>query len=351
MKIADFGLAKLLGHAPGDVSLTGTQQVMGTLRYMAPEQIEGTKAVDHRADIYSLGVVFYELLTGELPIGRFAPPSKKVEIDARLDEVVLRALEKEPKQRYQHVSEVKTEVEAIRGSAPVLAPAPAAPVPDEVLRGRLTFITLALITMADAAFLGLQAGYLAQAEWYSKQEFPYGWISSWYVVFAALGGAALAWWWYLLAKSPDTPRSFADFMRTLQGPDPRAKWVGLFLGAFVGTYAVAILAVSVMDLDDAASTVVMTVPYAVGPYLLMAVLWRIYRPAAGRLGTQGKPVAGGPVQVARLVAPVVDIPQGRSGLRPRVLLLVKLALWTVLLGPLLWLMPWVFGDRVPLATQ
>jgi predicted Ser/Thr protein kinase len=126
VKIADFGLTKLLGRAPGDVSLTGTQQVMGTLRYMAPEQIEGTKAVDHRADIYSLGVVFYELLTGELPIGRFAPPSKKVQIDVRLDEVVLRALEKEPEQRYQHASEVKTEVEAIRGSAPAMAPAPAA---------------------------------------------------------------------------------------------------------------------------------------------------------------------------------------------------------------------------------
>jgi predicted Ser/Thr protein kinase len=121
VKIADFGLAKLLGHAPGDESLTGSQQVMGTLRYMAPEQFEGTKDVDHRADIYSLGVVFYELLTGELPIGRFAPPSKKVEIDVRLDDVVLRALEKEPEQRYQHVSEVKTEVDAIRGSAPAVS--------------------------------------------------------------------------------------------------------------------------------------------------------------------------------------------------------------------------------------
>jgi serine/threonine-protein kinase len=120
VKIADFGLAKLLGHEPGNVSLTATQQVMGTLRYMAPEQMEGAKTLDHRADIYSLGVVFYELLTGELPIGRFAPPSKKVEIDVRLDEVVLRALEQKPEERYQHVSEMKTEVESVR-----LNPAPA----------------------------------------------------------------------------------------------------------------------------------------------------------------------------------------------------------------------------------
>jgi len=119
VKIADFGLAKLLGQEAADQQLTGTQQVMGTLRYMAPEQMEGSKSVDHRADIYSLGVVFYELLTGELPIGRFAPPSKKVQIDVRLDEVVLRALEKEPEQRYQHASEVKTDVQSIlSGVAP-----------------------------------------------------------------------------------------------------------------------------------------------------------------------------------------------------------------------------------------
>jgi len=114
VKIADFGLSKLLGEDKLDVTLTGTHQVMGTLRYMAPEQMQGTHSVDHRADIYSLGVVFYELLTGELPIGRFEPPSKKVQIDVRLDEVVLRALEQKPEQRYQHASEVKTDVEAIR---------------------------------------------------------------------------------------------------------------------------------------------------------------------------------------------------------------------------------------------
>ncbi|MGC1272065.1 MAG: serine/threonine-protein kinase [Planctomycetaceae bacterium] len=122
VKIADFGLAKLLGLAepssPAAGSLTGTRQAMGTPHYMAPEQIAGSRSVDHRADIYSLGVVFYELLTGELPVGRFAPPSKKVQIDVRLDEVVLRSLEAEPAQRYQRASDVKTDVETISSVPP-----------------------------------------------------------------------------------------------------------------------------------------------------------------------------------------------------------------------------------------
>jgi tRNA A-37 threonylcarbamoyl transferase component Bud32 len=122
-RIADFGLAKIVGHDVGDQTLTATNQIMGTPRYMAPEQIEATRDVDHRADIYSLGVVFYEMLTGELPLGRFAPPSQKVSIDVRLDDVVLRALEKEPERRYQHASDVKSEVEDIQSRRP---PKPAA---------------------------------------------------------------------------------------------------------------------------------------------------------------------------------------------------------------------------------
>jgi predicted Ser/Thr protein kinase len=113
VKMADFGLAKLLGIGPGELTLTGTRQAMGTLHYMAPEQVEGARSVDHRADIYSLGVTFYEMLTGELPLGRFPLPSTKAAVDIRLDDVVLRTLEKDPDRRYQHASDVKTEVETI----------------------------------------------------------------------------------------------------------------------------------------------------------------------------------------------------------------------------------------------
>lgn len=116
VKIADFGLAKLLRSESGERSLTHTNQVMGTLHYMAPEQLEKPTAVDHRADIYSLGVVFYELLTGHLPVGRFKPPSTDSGVDARLDEVVLRALEREPDERYQSANQVGSEVQRINSS-------------------------------------------------------------------------------------------------------------------------------------------------------------------------------------------------------------------------------------------
>ena len=115
VKIADFGLAKILGLEQADGHLTVTGMSLGTPRYMAPEQVEHPEQVDHRADIYSLGVVFYEMLTGELPIGRFAAPSERVKIDVRLDEIVLRSLEKDVERRYQHVSEVKTDVENVTG--------------------------------------------------------------------------------------------------------------------------------------------------------------------------------------------------------------------------------------------
>jgi serine/threonine protein kinase len=122
VKIADFGIAKLVGADGTEPALTEAQAIIGTPLYMAPEQVEKPQSVDHRADIYSLGVIFYETLTGELPLGRFQPPSKKVQVDVRLDEVVLHALEKEPERRYQHASHVKTDLETI-AATPNASPA------------------------------------------------------------------------------------------------------------------------------------------------------------------------------------------------------------------------------------
>jgi serine/threonine protein kinase len=117
VKIADFGIAKLLGEAREKLVLTASGMAVGTPHYMAPEQLEHPDEVDQRADIYSLGVVFYEMLTGELPIGRFAAPSEKSAVDSRVDDVVFHALEKEREKRFRTATEVKTSVEAISSTS------------------------------------------------------------------------------------------------------------------------------------------------------------------------------------------------------------------------------------------
>ncbi|GAA5484734.1 protein kinase domain-containing protein [Haloferula sargassicola] len=102
VKIADFGIASLVG---------ATGERAGTPPYMAPEQGKGD--VDRRADIYALGVVLYEMLTGERPTADLVEPSRKVQVDVKIDEMVLRALEKEPERRYQTAGEFRTVVETM----------------------------------------------------------------------------------------------------------------------------------------------------------------------------------------------------------------------------------------------
>lgn len=122
VKVADFGLAKVTG-SDASAHLTAVGQVMGTPHYMAPEQIDHPRDVDSRADLFALGVVMYEMLTGTLPRGSFELPSQRMQVDVRLDEVVLKALERDPTRRYQHAIEVKTDVVGIEATPTRTEPA------------------------------------------------------------------------------------------------------------------------------------------------------------------------------------------------------------------------------------
>ena len=126
VKIADFGIAKLMGtpDGPGAEHLSGeTTRTAGTPAYAAPEQQEGA-AADHRADLYSLGVVLYEMLTGERPQGLLVPPSRRLHLDVRIDEIVLRALERSPELRFASADEFRTRVEATLTDPPPPHPEP-----------------------------------------------------------------------------------------------------------------------------------------------------------------------------------------------------------------------------------
>ena len=139
VKIADFGIASLVG-ASGEKS--------GTPPYMAPEQEHGT--VDRRADIYALGAVLYEMLTGDRPGKPIEPPSRKIRVDVRLDEIVLRALEREPERRYQTAAEFRTVVETV-----VL---PREPTRADAMRGldaRWKYAMVAMLMISGAWLTGL----------------------------------------------------------------------------------------------------------------------------------------------------------------------------------------------------
>ena len=114
VKVADFGLAGIRGDDPNTPHLTQTSVAMGTLNYMAPEQRRDAKNVDGRADLYSLGVIFYELLTGELPIGRFKLPSEKVAgLDRRVDDIVAKTLDSDPTGRPERASQISRQLEPV----------------------------------------------------------------------------------------------------------------------------------------------------------------------------------------------------------------------------------------------
>lgn len=114
IKLTDFGISRSASMTAERGTLTATSMGMGTLHYMAPEQAVDSASVDGRADIYSLGVLFYEMLTGNVPIGKFNLPSRSnSEVPADLDTVVLKCLEADPDDRFQSVGALLRDVEML----------------------------------------------------------------------------------------------------------------------------------------------------------------------------------------------------------------------------------------------
>jgi formylglycine-generating enzyme required for sulfatase activity/predicted Ser/Thr protein kinase len=114
VKLLDFGIVKLACDSElNRFTLTEINLRMGTPSYMAPEQACGSATLDHRVDIYALGVLLYELLTGELPVLDYTPPSKRVPVDSRIDRVVHHAIRESPAERFQSAADFRREVEHI----------------------------------------------------------------------------------------------------------------------------------------------------------------------------------------------------------------------------------------------
>jgi serine/threonine-protein kinase len=123
VRLSGFGLAKSID----DPQLTAVGTVVGALRYVSPEQVKGT-VLDARCDIYSLGVVFYEMLTGKLPFevkGQFEvmlahvntapkhPSDVNAEVSREVGDIVFKALAKEPEQRFQTAHEFRAALERV----------------------------------------------------------------------------------------------------------------------------------------------------------------------------------------------------------------------------------------------
>lgn len=168
VKLMDFGISKLKSNA----QFTSAQMVMGTPKYMSPEQLKDSSKVDHRTDIYALGAMLYELLTGDVPTGLARQPSQiRAETPPALDDVVSKCLALDPEDRYQSVAGLRHELQGLLDSVerstgidipdfeiPVAQPVSGGFPLKKVLGGAAAVCVLALAAIGVWRIEGIQAG-------------------------------------------------------------------------------------------------------------------------------------------------------------------------------------------------
>jgi hypothetical protein len=191
VKIADFGLAKLT--SPEQARLTLSNVAMGTPHYMAPEQLEKSGDVDERADLFSLGVVLYEMLTGQLPIGRFKRPSEEARTDLRLDSIVMDLLERDPEDRVSSAKELRRQLKRLDMRLPLNAP------PVEISAKRQDRLAaaawMATMLLSPVLLSVVGALLLGEISWIAHVVFPGGLVlAGLALVLSAAWLLRMRWW-------------------------------------------------------------------------------------------------------------------------------------------------------------
>lgn len=179
VKVADFGLAKM-NQSGQHVGLTQSGMAMGTPHFIAPEALILGSAVDQRADIYAVGVMLYQMLTGKLPQGLFEMPSLQVPgLDPRYDGIVAKALREDREVRYQAASELRRDLDTIL-TQPVVKvdaeqPQASATVPTQTRRQR----------PVGQPYRPPQRNTQVPVQ---KKAFSFAWLAAGFVTLAAIAG-------------------------------------------------------------------------------------------------------------------------------------------------------------------
>ncbi|MCE9603724.1 MAG: serine/threonine protein kinase [Planctomycetia bacterium] len=237
-KLVDFGVAKLLHAEAFDrAPATEVDAVVGTRRYMAPEQLELGRPIDRRADLYGLAAVFYEMLTGSVPLGVFAPPSRVAKVDPSLDRWIMAALANDPNDR---PADARTFAEGIRqanGTAKNSGNEPLPAAPQQVRRRRMLGLGAAAVAVVAGAALVRRFGSQAMendplAAWGARRlVHP---LSVWRSVFAPDGktlatacGDRLVRFWPLDGGEPTAsfnayPRGVLGYLSLAYSPDGKS---------------------------------------------------------------------------------------------------------------------------------
>lgn len=238
VKVADFGLAK--SEHQQDLSLTVSGHVMGTPHFVAPEALTLGVSVDHRADIYAVGVMFYQMLTGRLPQGMFELPSRQVAgLDPRYDAIVTSAMRDDRELRYQSIREMRRALDSVvTQPLKVEAPQPQ-PRPGQTVVTKRTHQSgsQALVVASPQARTTLVSARLPQQRPRPQPQPKKSSIGGWLAVLVVLGLAAVGYHRHALVQG-DQRRNVqiieGEDLVTLSvtGGKPDARYdVGQFTGA------------------------------------------------------------------------------------------------------------------------